>query len=62
MQFTLIYRDSLNGNAYSIKTMEVPSFIDGEVWDVCFFCSPFVIEINKFSKKEPIADDHFSYY
>jgi len=55
MQFTLIYRDSLNGNAYTIKTLEVPSFISGEVWDICFFCSPFVIEITNFVGKEPKA-------
>ena len=62
MQFTLIYRDHLNGNAYSIKTLEVPSFIDGEVWDICFFCSPLVIEINNFIQKEPRAEEHFAYH
>lgn len=62
LQFTLVYRDHLNGNAYVMKTLEAPSFIGGDVWDICFFCSPFVIETNVFLTKEPRSNDFFSYY
>lgn len=63
MQFTLIYRDHLQGNAYITKTLQAPSFIDGNLWDICFFCSPHAIETNFISRqREPTPTELFSYY
>ena len=62
LQFSLIFRDHLNGNQYVIKTLEAPSFIGGEVWDICFFCTPFVIETHLLVPKAPKAITFFSYY
>jgi hypothetical protein len=45
-----------------VKTLEAPSFINGDVWDICFFCSPAVIETNVIVHKEPKPADFFSYY
>lgn len=58
----LFYRDHLNGNQYVIKTLEAPSFLEGDVWDICLFCSPFVIETNFLKNKVPKAAKYFSYY
>jgi hypothetical protein len=56
LQFSIVYRDHLNGNSHIIKTLEAPSFISGDVWDICFFCSPFIFETNLIVQKVPKAD------
>ena len=45
-----------------MRTLEAPSFIDGNVWDICFFCSPYIIETNYITTREPRAIEFFSYY
>jgi hypothetical protein len=65
---SLIYReqtpDASLGN-YVMRTFESPSFLraDANIWDVCFFSYPYIIESNLFLQSEPSKADHFfSYY
>ena len=69
LQFSLIYRDQQNPDgSYIMRTFESPSFLRGaegaaNLWDVCFFSYPFIIETNLFVQNEPAkADQYFSYY
>ena len=60
MQFTVFYQDQ---GQYVFKNLEAPSFVDGPVWDIGFFCHPYMIETNMLIKQEPAKPDkYFSYF
>jgi hypothetical protein len=58
----IYYRDLSTGSVMERNFEPTPCVEGSSAWDICFFCSPYIIETNVFLSDSPKGLENFDCY